>query len=294
MKPNAMIKSLKPSAAALLAACTLAAGCAVEQLQESQQQLTFRASYLTTKTSLSGFDVYFESSDQISLFSASDNTNSPLSTSISDRSKSADFTGGNDGEDTEYFLMYPYTAGASMAGSVISGLSIPSEQTGTAGTFSPGAALSYGYSRKNDGTLTKVSMTNLCSVLKFGAGELSDAAIASVRLTVPEDSHLTGASSVSVDTEDSSKAALSCSGGNTVTMTVSETGTYYICVAPGTYQSLQFVYMDANGDPLKTRTLSSAITFAPGKIYSLGNYGDMSRVVEIMSETSVNVDDSRM
>lgn len=103
-----------------------------------QGAIEITASVEGTRTSLEGADVRWSANDALGIFSGTKFVNAQFTTT-DDNAASATFTGdATDAEGTEAakaFAYYPYAAGATLEGTIVSGLEIPAEQTFAEGTF---------------------------------------------------------------------------------------------------------------------------------------------------------------
>ena len=96
----------------------------VQTTQNAPRQMTFTAGFgdgATTRATLSGTSVSFDAGDDISILSAK-NTNTQFTTSAG--GASATFSG-TATDDSKFYAVYPYTAGLTLSGDVISGIVIP-------------------------------------------------------------------------------------------------------------------------------------------------------------------------
>ena len=214
----------------------------------------------------------FAANDQISILSAK-NTNTQFTTS--EGGASADFTG-TATDDSKFYAVYPYTAGLTLSGDVISGVVIPTSQWNSGwnsgGDFSgwdPKAPIAYA-------TTTGSSLTfqNACAILKvtFPFANFWG------RFTISANEPLAGTFSL-----DTSTGTLTPTSGST-TVTVGNPSniysgictdfggkTVYVAIAPGTYTGFNLHLYNENGKE-KSKTKSTSVTFEAGKIYDLGSY----------------------
>ena len=179
-----------------------------------------------TKTVLnSDFSVSWVLGDKISVFAGGENKEFSL-TSIDPDGKGV-FSGEADG--TDFYLLYPYNAEASISGNVITTV-LPCDQTGVAGSFAPGINQSVAHT---DGA--SVTMSNVFGLLEF---TLSRSDITSVTISSKTHEYLTGEVEVSIDSGGIPSCTL-VNGTRYVTMhpegDTFVPGTYYATVLPGTY-----------------------------------------------------------
>ena len=214
----------------------------------------------------------FAANDEISILSAK-NTNTQFTTSAG--GASATFSG-TAADDSKFYAVYPYTAGLTLSGDVISGIVIPTSQWNSGWNsnsdfsgWDPKAPIAYA-------TTTGSSLTfqNACAILKvtfpfanfFG------------RFTISANEPLAGTFSL-----DTSTGTLTpTSGSTTVTVgtdsydssgisTYSSGKTVYVAIAPGTYTGFN-LHIYNEWDEEKSKTKSTSVTFEAGKIYDLGSY----------------------
>ena len=254
----------------------LSACSKIDDTQNAPRQMTFTAGYsdgATTRATLSGKSVSFDGGDKISILSAK-NTNTAFTTSAG--GASATFSG-TATDDSKFYAVYPYTAGLTLSGDVISGIVIPTSQwnsnwhrhdIGYSG-WDPKAPIAYA-------TTTGSSLTfhNACAILKVTiTGDGSMAAF-----TISASEALAGTFSL-----DTSTGTLTPTSGST-TVTVGDPGyiysgfcteggnkTAYIAIAPGTYTNFKLHLYNEDGDD-KPITKSGSVTFEAGKIYDLGTH----------------------
>ena len=248
----------------------------IQDVQNAPRQMTFTAGYsdgATTRATLSGKSVSFDGGDKISILSAK-NTNTAFTTSAG--GASVTFSG-TATDDSKFYAVYPYTAGLTLSGDVISGVKIPTSQwnsnwerydIGYSG-WDPKAPIAYA-------TTTGSSLTfhNACAILKVTiTGDGSMAAF-----TISASEALAGTFSL-----DTSTGTLTPTSGST-TVTVGDPGyiysglstdggdkTAYIAIAPGTYTNFKLHLYNEDVDD-KPITKSGSVTFEAGKIYDLGTH----------------------
>lgn len=244
--------------------------------QKVPQQMTFTAGFgdgATTRASLSGYSVSFDANDEISILS-SKNTNTKFTTSAG--GASATFSG-TATDDSKFYAVYPYTAGLTLSGDVISGIVIPTSQWNSNWNWDdisnsgwdPKAPIAYA-------TTTGSSLTfhNACAILKVTFPE----AYTFGRFTISANESLVGTFSL-----DTSTGTLTPTSGST-TVTVGDPSdihsgictdfngkTVYVAIAPGTYTGFN-LHIYTENDREMSKTKSTSVTFEAGKIYDLGSY----------------------
>ena len=228
--------------------------------QNAPRQMTFTAGFGDdglTRASLSDKKVSFDAGDQISILSANNN-NVTFTTTAG--GASATFTG-TASDDTEFYAVYPYTAGLALSGTTISGVTIPNLQSGAATSdcgWDPTAPIAYATT-----TGTSFTFHNLCALLKITNDRGQAQAI-----YVSSDDALTGTFSL-----NTSSGTLTLSGAVTnnnrqlAVMQVPSGKTIYIAIAPGMKRYFRALWR--NGQTVYQKTKSS-FTFEAGKIYDLG------------------------
>ena len=254
----------------------------IQDVQNAPRQMTFTAGYnegAQTRASLDGSTkkVSFDANDEISILSAK-NTNTKFTTSAG--GASATFSG-TATDDSKFYAVYPYTAGLTLSGDVISGIVIPTSQWNndwnSGSDFSgwdPKAPIAYA-------TTTGSSLTfhNACAILKVTFPKANMYG----RFTISANESLAGTFSL-----DTSTGTLTpTSGSTTVTVgnpsdiysgicTDGGSKTVYVAIAPGTYTGFNLHIYNEDGED-KSKTKSGSVTFEAGKIYDLGSYnlGDL-------------------
>ena len=248
----------------------------IQDAKNAPRQMTFTAGYNEggeTRATLSGKSVSFDANDKISILSAK-NTNTQFTTSAG--GASATFSG-TATDDSKFYAVYPYTAGLTLSGDVISGIEIPTSQWNSGWNsysdfsgWDPKAPIAYS-------TTTGSSLTfhNACAILKVTFPEAG----ANGRFTISANQPLAGTFSL-----DTSTGTLTpTSGSTTVTVgdpsdiynsgicTYSSSKTVYVAIAPGTYTGFN-LHIYTEDDKEKSITKSTSVTFVAGKIYDLGSY----------------------
>ena len=250
----------------------------IQDAKNAPRQMTFTAGYnegAQTRATLNGSTkkVSFDANDEISILSAK-NTNTQFTTSAG--GASATFSG-TATDDSKFYAVYPYTAGLTLSGDVISGIVIPTSQWnsnwGNGGSaysgWDPKAPIAYA-------TTTGSSLTfhNACAILKVTITGSGTWAIFTISANEPlagtfsldtSTGTLTptsGSTTVAVGTDFSYTNCFETQGGNK---------TAYIAIAPGTYTNFT-LYLTNEDDGHNSKTKSGSVTFEAGKIYDLGSY----------------------
>ena len=214
----------------------------------------------------------FAANDEISILSAK-NTNTQFTTS--EGGASATFSG-TATDDSKFYAVYPYTAGLTLSGDVISGIVIPTSQWNSGWNsnsdfsgWDPKAPIAYA-------TTTGSSLTfhNACAILKVTFPKAGTYGCFTISANEP----LAGTFSL-----DTSTGTLTPTSGST-TVTVGNPSdiysgintdvngkTVYVAIAPGTYTGFNLHIYNEDFDE-KSKTKSTSVTFEAGKIYDLGSY----------------------
>ena len=255
----------------------------IQDAKNAPRQMTFTAGYNEggeTRATLDGATkkVSFDANDEISILSAK-NTNTKFTTSAG--GASADFTG-TATDDSKFYAVYPYTAGLTLSGDVISGIVIPTSQWNSGWNsgsdfsgWDPKAPIAYATTEGSS-----LTFHNACAILKV---TFPDASFIMGRFTISANEPLAGTFSL-----DTSTGTLTPTSGST-TVTVGNPSdiynginadfngkTVYVAIAPGTYTGFNLhIYTEYDDEISKTK--STSVTFEAGKIYDLGSYdlGDL-------------------
>ena len=225
--------------------------------QNAPRQMTFTAGFgdgATTRATLSDNSVSFNAGDGISILSAK-NTNTDFYTS--EGGATATFTGSATA-DSKFYAVYPYTMGLTLSGTTISGVFIPTNQSGAASSpcgWDPTAPIAYATT-----TGTSLQFHNACALLKIN-NDRGDANI----IEIGCNEALTG--TFSLDTSNGTLSGLSTN--NTASAgSVHFKTKIYIAIAPGTKTDFMAIWFDGNVPAMKEK---ASVTFEAGKIYDLGN-----------------------
>lgn len=232
-------------------------------LQASSQTKTHIQSIAEGKAT-----IYWNVGDAISILSTDKGGNIEL-TASDIKGNQATFAGDVVAGTTTFAAVYPYTLGASYSSGTITGFSIPTTQTATAGSFANGAALAMAKGEKTASPEVSLTFNNLCSVLAFTFP--SNITFANeVTITAKNGGKIAGEVTIDYNT-----AAITAATATSVVIkpasgnfTAGET--YYITVAPGTYtDGVSFTIKTAGGNTYY-RATSKTINAAAGGIYPLG------------------------
>ena len=245
----------------------LSACSKMDNNKNAAKQMTFTAGYsdgATTRATLSDKTVTFDANDEISILSAK-NTNTKFTTSAG--GASATFSG-TATDDSKFYAVYPYTAGLTLSGDVISGIVIPTSQwnakwgdSSDNSGWDPKAPIAYATT-----TGSSLQFHNLCAILKIK--ERSD----NVTMTISADQDLAGTFSL-----DTSTGTLTATAGSKI-VTIGGSikrdlfgDDLYIAIAPGDYTNFKVSVEESMGSWKDEKTKAS-VTFEAGKIYDLGSF----------------------
>ena len=244
----------------------------IQDVQNAPRQMTFTAGYNEGAQTRATMDfstkkVSFDANDEISILSAK-NANTKFTTSAG--GASASFSG-TATDDSKFYAVYPYTAGLTLSGDVISGVVIPSDQwndkwgnyTEDESSWDPKAPIAYATT-----TGSSLQFHNLCAILIINPYWGGDGWI-----TISADQNLAGTFSL-----DTSTGTLTATAGSK-SVTIGSSSDYmkhvmgdgpylYIAIAPGEYTNFKVRTADVYGNKEKTK---ASVTFEAGKIYDLGN-----------------------
>lgn len=289
------------AAAVLLAACNQEEPAATAPAAGNQVQMTFTANApaaaADTRTSLvEGTKVYWEPGDVIGVYSCipddgifmSEDSGTPFSTTLTEASPTATFTGTAEEGADKYIAFYPQDkfiacAWGNMDGMEIYnfGFELPTEQEAVAGSFANGLNLSWAETTNPNGSLT---FKNLCALVKFRISGDADG-LKSVTLTDLGNVSLGGSNCSYEAMGDMEENFIPTDGNPAITLTgdfAADTD-YYFVVLPTAYSekdsenyalkngfSLTFTW-DDNKTFTKTSTAGIDKQLAAGTILDLGN-----------------------
>lgn len=253
----------------VFAACSKEQSVSVVSADDGNGSLVFTAGF-DTKTSVSPggstYSISWISGDLVSLFDGvSNNAFTAQSTGSSTTLKGKAANAGT------YYALYPYSAGASLSGTVIS-TSIPSSVKASADGSTGFANLSVA---KTSGT--NLIFTTVAGVLRFIlGGTLMN--VSEIRISALGGEAIAGSVTIGM----SGTPALTVAAGvSTISVTpasgsVFATGhSYYVAAAPGTLASgIKLEFVTPSGTVTKTQ--SKALTIKPGVVLNLGTIGDSS------------------
>lgn len=195
------------------------------------------------------------------------------------------FSGIASSEATSFTAVYPYTEGAQLeSDGIVSGITLPAEQTATPNSFDPKAALMMAYSTDK----SKLDFKNVVSLVKV----TTDFDCKSIVLTAKENiagtgklTYNSGAPSINFTSNISQTITLKPATGESF-----DAGTYYIVVPPTTLTngfSIRFI----NSDDSKafTRTSTKNNIFNRSGIRNLGTFKESDETWTSIIESNGNV-----
>lgn len=257
----------------IFVACITSAiqSCTHEQEMDVKRYMEFNTG-ISTKTTVSGSDILWETGDELSVFDT--NSNNKFTTFQS--GSTAVFTG-KAGDALMYYALYPYNSAAIYDQGKIT-TTLPNEQIARLGDFAKNSNVSVGRSTGNS-----IEMLNLCGYLKVGIGE--EGKYRKVKILTNTGEPLSGDVCISFDEYGKPVAvpgATSCS--DVCLMADAGTlakGVYYIPVLPGTYSGgLSWILEDNSG-----ATYGGGNEFAKNVVRSQPLYlGDLDLNVEFMTQ----------
>lgn len=249
-------------------AVTLFASCMEDERMDAPQSGKVRMEFYTgmdaaTRTQLvANNNVHWETGDAISLFDPS-GANNEFTTQES--GASVTFTGTAGESAGTYYALYPYSADATIAGSIIT-TTLPATQTAKAGSFAtmlnPSAAVA--------DAQHNLYFKNACALVKFTLG--GSTGVAKATLCGNNGEALAGTLTIDASA-DAPAATVDAKFGETVvelTGTLTSGSTYYFVVAPGTLSGgLTLTLYDGEGNFWK-KTSNTSATLTAGRILNLG------------------------
>ena len=269
----------------------------MEEIKEESKlvPMTFTAtqeSNVGTRTALNGNSVDWQTGDEISIFDGAGNQKFTLTGDA----KEGKFSGNASSDATKFTAVYPYTEGAQLeSDGIVNGITLPAEQTATAGSFDPNAALmmavsttdkKYNLDFKNAVSLVKITTEFACKKIELTA----DVDIAG-KGTLTYDTN-TDIPSFSITSETSQSITLNPASGSTEFVA----GTYYIVVPPTTLTNGFSISFTASNDKVYTRKSKKSNTFNRSKIKDIGSFAttgdywyDASRGDKVRADQEVDM-----
>ncbi len=238
--------------------------------------MTFTAtqeSNVGTRSALNGNNgVDWQTGDEISVFDAVGDGHNQRFT-LTGAATEGIFSGEASSEATSFTAVYPYTDGATLNEvGIVSGITLPAEQTATADSFDPAAALmmavsttdkKYNLDFKNAVSLVKVTPKFDCTKIELAAADGESSAILAGKGTLNWND---GQPKINITEEISPKI--------TLTGSISKDNSYYIVVPTGTLNRMWKITFTANdvNKTVYTRYCSKSLTIERNKIINLGDF----------------------
>ena len=258
----------------IIALAAVAVSCAKDStpVNDPAGEKVFTAG-ISTKTELVGGNaVHWVANDKISLFDGVANREF----TTTDAGATATFTG-TASDAATYYALYPYEAGASCEGGVITA-TLPATQTAVAGSFAN--LLNLSVAKTTD---THLHFKNVCALVAVDLQKYFE--VTSIKLEGGNGEDLAGTLSISFDGEgtpvvnsitDASKSITLSNGG-----AVLEEGVYYFVVAPGTYSSGFKITLTDSSSRTKEIEETASVPLARAKLkaYTVRNPYWFTRVV---------------
>ena len=252
----------------MVCAVTLFASCMEDERMDAPQSGKVRMEFYagmdaTTRTQLVANNaVEWVTGDAISLFDPS-GANNEFTTQES--GASVTFTGTAGESAGTYYALYPYSSGATIAGSIIT-TTLPATQTAKAGSFASMLNPSVAVADAQHNLYFK----NACALVKFTLGGSTEVA----RATLCGNNGEALAGTLTIDASaDAPAATVDAKFGETVvelTGTLTSGSTYYFVVTPGTLSGgLTLTLYDGDGRFWK-KTSNNSATLTAGRILNLG------------------------
>ena len=214
-----------------------------------------------------GTDIYFQSTDHISIFDGTQNRDfTACIPGGASRASKADFNGVAASADT-YYALYPYTSTAKLNGTTIKGVNIPSEQTAVASTFAPAANPSVCVANRR-----KLNLKNVGAYLKFTVP--SDKTYSKVVVISNDGRAIAGTVNVTVSPTDDPVIDMenisNRSNKVTLTGTMEAGSTYYVVVLPTALNGGLTMQFYNEGELLGNKSSNNALTVTRAKVKDLG------------------------
>ena len=206
--------------------------------------------------------IVWKKNDAISIFDG--NANQQFSLVGEGGSTSGNFAG-KAAEATTYTAVYPYTSNATFSGETVSGVSLPSAQTATEGSFDPAAALMIASSTSD--APTKLQFKNIVGYVKVTPNFVcSKIELKAADETTPlaGDLSITGYNSYTVTGNEA--YSISLTGSTT------SSKAYYIAVLPSTLTPGWTISFTTSEGNVYTRKGSKSLTISRNQVVDLGSF----------------------
>lgn len=206
--------------------------------------------------------IVWKKDDAISIFDG--NSNKQFSLVGEGGSTSGNFAG-TAAEATTYTAVYPYTSNATFSGGTVSGVSLPSAQTATEGSFDPAAALMIATSTsdaptklqfKNVVGYVKVTPNFVCSKIELKAADETTPLAGDLSIKSYDSYTVTGNQAYSIS----------------LTGTTTSSKAYYIAVLPSTLTPGWTISFTTSEGNVYTRKGSKPLTISRNQVVDLGTF----------------------
>ncbi|MCI7001002.1 MAG: fimbrillin family protein [Prevotella sp.] len=266
---------------------------AVEEIKEESKlvPMTFTAtqeSNVGTRAALNGNGVDWQAGDEISVFDGTD-AGCNHQFSLTGDASLGKFSGIASSEATYFTAVYPYTEGAQLeSDGIVSGITLPAEQTAYKDSFDPKAALMMAYSTNK----SKLDFKNAVSLVKV----TTQFACKKIVLSANEDIAGTGTLTMTFD-NDTYTSSFTFNSGSSKTITLKpatgesfDAGTYYIVVPPTTLTNgFSISFINSADTKAYTRTSTKNNIFNRSKIKDLGTFTESGTSWTSTIESNGNV-----
>ena len=272
-----------------MASCSSSDDEVAEIKEESKLvPMTFTAtqeSNAETRSALNGSNgVDWQAGDEISVF---DGTGAGCNHqfSLTGDASLGKFSGIASSEATSFTAVYPYTDGAQLeSDGIVSGITLPAEQTATPNSFDPKAALMMAYTEDK----SQLKFKNVVSLVKV----TTDFDCKSIVLTAKENiagtgklTYNSGAPSISFTSNQSKTITLKPASEDGVIAA----GTYYIAVCPQTLSVFSISFINSADTKAYTRKSTKNNIFNRSKIKDLGSFTESGTSWTSTIESNGNV-----
>lgn len=265
MKKINLILAVAASAIVVFAACSKENAIPEKVHQEEAEAasgkvtLTATIDPATATVLAAGNKVEWVANDAISIFDGTTNIQSTTTDSGASASFSASLATAG-----PWYALYPYSAGASIAGSVVT-TTLPAAQTAVAGSFADDLNISVALSEAG-----KLSFKNVLGLIKFTVG--ADADIVKVTLTGNNSEVLAG--TVDIDYNSGNPTWTINSGAATsieLTGTFVKGQTYYFAVLPQTFTNGITLTYTNSSDANRVETTANELVLGRSQIRNIGS-----------------------
>ena len=272
-----------------MASCSSSDDEVAEIKEESKLvPMTFTAtqeSNAETRSALNGSNgVDWQAGDEISVF---DGTGAGCNHqfSLTGDASLGKFSGIASSEATSFTAVYPYTDGAQLeSDGIVSGITLPAEQTATPNSFDPKAALMMAYTEDK----SQLKFKNVVSLVKV----TTDFDCKSIVLTAKENiagtgklTYNSGAPSINFTSNISQTITLKPASEDGVIAA----GTYYIAVCPQTLSGFSISFINSADTKAYTRTSTKNNIFNRSGIRNLGTFKESDETWTSIIESNGNV-----